>query len=46
MVDFTPTLVDTEPYDEFALLAENAAEMGVAWPARFIGRRRCAPSCA
>ena len=28
---FTPALGDAEPYDEFALVAENAAEMGVAW---------------
>jgi pimeloyl-ACP methyl ester carboxylesterase len=27
---FSPAPVDTEPYDEFALVAENAAEMGVA----------------
>jgi pimeloyl-ACP methyl ester carboxylesterase len=32
VVDFAPTFDDTEPYDEFALVAENAAEMGVAWP--------------
>ena len=29
---FTPALDDAEPYDEFALVAENAREMGVAWP--------------
>jgi pimeloyl-ACP methyl ester carboxylesterase len=33
MVEFAPALADTEPYDEFALVAENAAEMGVGWPA-------------
>ena len=31
-LSFTPALDDAEPYDEFALVAENAAEMGVAWP--------------
>ena len=30
---------DTEPYDEFALVAENADEMGAAWPARHMPRR-------
>lgn len=29
---FTPALDDAEPYDEFALVAENASEMSVAWP--------------
>ena len=31
-VDFSPAPDDTEPYDEFALVAQNAGEMGVAWP--------------
>jgi pimeloyl-ACP methyl ester carboxylesterase len=30
--NFTPPEADTEPYDEFALVEENAFEMGVAWP--------------
>src|SRR5262249_41531637 len=30
---------DTDPYDEFALVAENAAEMGVDWPNEFTPRR-------
>ena len=42
MVLFTPPSEDTEPYDEFAFVAENAAEMGVAWPARHMPHReRC-----
>jgi pimeloyl-ACP methyl ester carboxylesterase len=32
VVDFTPAFDDSEPYDEFALVADNAAEMDVAWP--------------
>lgn len=36
---FTPALDDAEPYDEFALVAENAAEMGVAWPCAHMPRR-------
>ena len=39
MVDFAPAFDDTEPYDEFALVAENAAEMGVAWPGRHLPQR-------
>ena len=34
-----PAPDDTEPYDEFALVAENAEEMGVDWPARHMPRR-------
>jgi pimeloyl-ACP methyl ester carboxylesterase len=42
VVDFAPAFDDTEPYDEFALVAENAAEMGVAWPGRHLPQRtRC-----
>jgi pimeloyl-ACP methyl ester carboxylesterase len=36
---FTPAWDDTEPYDEFAMVAENAAEMGVAWPRHHMPRR-------
>lgn len=36
---FTPTAEDTEPYDEFALVEENASEMGVAWPFAYPPRR-------
>lgn len=36
---FTPALDDAEPYDEFALIAENAGEMGVAWPGPHMPRR-------
>lgn len=32
VVGFDASPVDTEPYDEFALAAENAEEMGVSWP--------------
>jgi pimeloyl-ACP methyl ester carboxylesterase len=39
VVTFSPPLDDTEPYDEFALVAENAAEMGVAWPNGLSPRR-------
>lgn len=39
MVEFTPAFDDTEPYDEFALVEENAAEMGVAWPPVHAPRR-------
>jgi len=39
MVEFAPALADTEPYDEFALVAENAAEMGVGWPAPHMPHR-------
>lgn len=39
MVEFAPEFEDTEPYDEFALVAENAAEMGVAWPGAHMPRR-------
>ena len=38
-LEFSPPLDDTEPYDEFALVAENAAEMGVAWPGPHLPRR-------
>jgi pimeloyl-ACP methyl ester carboxylesterase len=31
-VTFSAADADTEPYDEFALVAENAAEMSVEWP--------------
>lgn len=31
-VTFTAADPDAEPYDEFSSVAENAAEMGVAWP--------------
>ncbi|HZB39331.1 MAG TPA: alpha/beta hydrolase [Ilumatobacter sp.] len=42
MVEFAPSFDDTEPYDEFALVAENAAEMGVPWPGRHLPQRaRC-----
>ena len=36
---FTPALDDAEPYDEFELVAENAAEMGVEWPCRHMPQR-------
>jgi pimeloyl-ACP methyl ester carboxylesterase len=36
---FTPAPVDTDHYDEFALVEQNAAEMGVAWPAAHMPRR-------
>ncbi len=37
---FAPPAADTEPYDEFALVAENAAEMGVDdWPNHLMPRR-------
>jgi len=36
---FAPPPSDTEPYDEFALVAENAAEMGVDWPNDLLPRR-------
>ena len=39
MVEFTPAFDDTEPYDEFALVEENAAEMGVGWPLAHPPRR-------
>lgn len=39
MVEFTAADDDTEPYDEFVLVAENAAEMGVDWPAAHMPRR-------
>jgi pimeloyl-ACP methyl ester carboxylesterase len=32
MTEFSAPFGDTAPYDEFALVAENAAEMGVEWP--------------
>jgi pimeloyl-ACP methyl ester carboxylesterase len=32
MAEFLPPFEETEPYDEFALVVENAAEMGVDWP--------------
>jgi pimeloyl-ACP methyl ester carboxylesterase len=38
-VGFAPPLEDHEPYDEFALVAQNAAEMGVEWPGRHLPRR-------
>ena len=38
-MDFSPAPDDTEPYDEFALVAENAAEMGVDWPGPLETRR-------
>ena len=38
-MNFSPAPDDTEPYDEFALVAENAAEMGVAWPRSLDPRR-------
>ena len=38
-LEFIPTLDDAEPYEEFALVAENAAEMGVAWPSPHLPRR-------
>ncbi len=38
-LSFTAALDDAEPYDEFALVAENAAEMGVAWPCTHMPRR-------
>ena len=42
MVEFASAFDDTEPYDEFALVAENAAEMGVTWPGRHTPQRaRC-----
>ncbi len=31
-VTYSPVDAETEPYDEFALVAENAAEMSVDWP--------------
>jgi hypothetical protein len=36
---FTRALHDAEPYDEFALVAENAVEMGVPWPCPHMPRR-------
>jgi pimeloyl-ACP methyl ester carboxylesterase len=37
---FAPPAADTEPYDEVALVAENAAEMGVDdWPNHLMPRR-------
>jgi pimeloyl-ACP methyl ester carboxylesterase len=39
-LEFTPPLDDAEPYDEFALVAENAAEMGVAWPCNHMPSRQ------
>jgi pimeloyl-ACP methyl ester carboxylesterase len=42
VVEFAPSFDDTEPYDEFALVVENAAEMGVRWPGRHLPQRaRC-----
>ena len=42
MVEFASAFDDTEPYDEFAPVAENAAEMGVTWSGRHTPRRaRC-----
>ncbi len=38
-VEYPPAPVDTEPYDEFAPVADNAAEMGVPWPPRHPPRR-------
>jgi pimeloyl-ACP methyl ester carboxylesterase len=38
-VSYTVALDDTEPYDEFALVAANAAEMDVAWPCAYMPRR-------
>jgi pimeloyl-ACP methyl ester carboxylesterase len=32
MVDFLTPFADTEPYDELAMIVENAAEMSVDWP--------------
>jgi pimeloyl-ACP methyl ester carboxylesterase len=39
MVEFSPAFDDTEPYDEFAPVAENASEMGVEWPGLQLPRR-------
>ncbi|MFM2070182.1 MAG: hypothetical protein RLZZ623_445 [Actinomycetota bacterium] len=39
-VRFRGPLVDTDPYDEFAFIAENAAEMGVEWPGALTHVRR------
>ena len=39
MVDFAPAFDDTEPYDEFGCVAENAAEMGVAVAGRHLPQR-------
>jgi pimeloyl-ACP methyl ester carboxylesterase len=39
VLEFLPPLDDAEPYDEFALVVENAAEMGVAWPGPHLPRR-------
>jgi len=36
---FSPPPTDTEPYDEFAPVAENAAEMNVEWPSALVPRR-------
>ena len=38
-LSFSPPPSDTEPYDEFALVAENAAEMNVDWPSGLVPRR-------
>jgi pimeloyl-ACP methyl ester carboxylesterase len=38
-VTFSPADNDTEPYDEFALVAENAAEMSVDWPNALVPSR-------
>jgi pimeloyl-ACP methyl ester carboxylesterase len=38
-VTFTAAIDDTEPYDEMALVAENAAEMGVGWPNELVPTR-------
>jgi pimeloyl-ACP methyl ester carboxylesterase len=35
-----PAPPDTEPYDEFGMLAENAAEIGVPWSGEFGAERR------
>jgi len=38
-LEFPPALDDAEPYDEFALVAETAAAMSVAWPGPHVPRR-------
>jgi hypothetical protein len=46
VVQLAPALTDSEPYDEFAPVAENAAEKGVAWPGRHLPRREHDSVCS
>ena len=36
---FTPAPADTDSYDEFALVEQNATEMGITWPCAHMPRR-------